>query len=406
MKLNISQIRADFPILNTTVNKKPLVYFDNAATTQKPNSVIQKISHYYQSLNSNVHRGNHYLSQAATEEFENARTIVKDFIKAKHSHEIIFTRGTTESINLVASSFGKKFLGENDEVIISGMEHHSNIVPWQLACEDKKARLKVIPVNDHGEIIFTDFIDLVTSKTKIISIAHVSNTLGTINPIHKIIRYAHQRNIPVLIDGAQAAPHTPIDVQALDAEFYCFSGHKTYGPTGIGVLYGKEEWLNKLPPYQGGGEMIESVSFENTTFNKLPFKFEAGTPNIAGAIALGSALDYISNIGLENISEYENALLTYATRLLSEIKGMNIIGTAQNKASVISFTVDGTHPGDLGVLLDKMGVAIRVGNHCTEPLMKRFKVSGTARASFSFYNTFEEIDYFVESLNKAIEMLI
>ncbi|MEA3495834.1 MAG: cysteine desulfurase [Bacteroidota bacterium] len=405
MRLNIEKIRLDFPILNTQINDRPLVYLDNAATTQKPFYVTKALEKYYKETNSNVHRGNHFLSQKATEEFENSRKIIQGLINANSEKEIIFTKGTTESINLIANVFGKKYINGGDEIIISEMEHHSNIVPWQIVCSDRKAKLKIIPINDNGEIIFGEFEQLITNSTKIIAINHVSNTLGTINPIKRIIKKAHENNIAVLIDGAQAVPHLKIDVQELDCDFYCFSGHKVFGPTGTGVLFGKEKILNKLPPYQGGGEMISNVTFEETTFNELPYIFEAGTPNIAGFIALAEAIKYFTNIGLEDIADYESELLEYATKMLLQIEGLKIIGTATNKASVISFVIDGIHSADIGTLLDQMGIAVRVGNHCTQPIMERFKINGAVRASFAFYNTFEEIDILYMGLKRAVSML-
>lgn len=403
--LNVEAIRNDFPILKRQVNGKPLVYFDNGASSQKPKMVIDAISHYYEYENSNIHRGIHTLSQEATNAYEVAREKLRSFINAKHSHEIIFTKGTTDSINLVASSFGKKHLKKGDEIIISTMEHHSNIVPWQMICEEKGATLKVIPINNKGEIIFEEFEKMISGKTKLVAVTHVSNTLGTINPIKEIITKAHTLDIPVLIDGAQAVPHTKIDVQELDCEFYAFSGHKMFGPTGVGILYGKENWLNDLPPYQGGGDMIKTVTFEKTTYNELPHKFEAGTPNIVGGIGLGIAVDYMNSIGIDKIEAYEEELLAYATEQIKQIEGILIIGEAKNKASVLSFVVDGTHPSDIGMILDKLGVAIRTGHHCTEPLMNRFEIPGTARASFAFYNTFEEIDIFITALKRAVTML-
>ena len=402
---NMDALRREFPILSIRVNNKPLVYFDNAATTQKPLRVIDKISSYYKEYNANVHRGNHHLSILATEKLEESRTFISSYINAAHSHEIIFTRGTTESINLVASVFGFAKLKKGDAVLITEMEHHSNIVPWQMNCERYGANLKVAPINEKGELLIDRLEELMTEDVKIIALTHISNTLGTINPVKDIISMAHQKQIPVLVDGAQAVPHLRIDVQDLDCDFYCFSGHKAYGPTGIGVLYAKEKWLNELPPYQGGGEMIESVTFEKTTFNVAPFKFEAGTPNIEGGIVIAEALKFIRDIGIEKIAAHEKQLLDYATEKLSSIDGTRIIGTATEKASVISFLVEGTHPGDLGILLDKMGVAVRVGNHCTEPLMRKFNIPGTVRASFALYNTCEEIDVFIVSLKKALEML-
>jgi len=387
------------------VNGKPLVYFDNGATSQKPQVVIDAITNYYTNENSNIHRGIHTLSQEATDAYEKARTTVQQFINAKHNHEIIFTSGTTGSINLVASSFGKKYIQAGDEIIISTMEHHSNIVPWQMLCEEKGAVLKVIPINDKGELLLEEFKKLLSSKTKMVAITHVSNTLGTINPVKEIIKLAKAVGAFVLIDGAQAVPHTKVDVQALDCDFYAFSGHKMFGPTGVGILYGKESILNELPPYQGGGDMIKTVTFEKTTYNELPHKFEAGTPNIVGGIGLGVAINYMNSIGIDNIEAYEHELLAYATEQIKQIEGVRIIGEAQNKASVLSFLVDGTHPTDIGMIIDKLGIAIRTGHHCTEPLMNRFNIPGTARASFAFYNTKEEIDTFILALERALKML-
>lgn len=404
-EINIRRIRNEFPTLDVEVHGKDIVYLDNGATSQKPQLVIDRINKYYEEENSNIHRGVHFLSQHATEQYELVRKKVQKFINAEKEEEIIFTSGTTDAVNLVANSFGKKYLKEGSEVIISTMEHHSNIVPWQMICEVTGATLRVIPINDAGELIMDEFRSMVNENTAIISVTHVSNTLGTINPVKEIIDFAHERNIPVMLDGAQAVPHMKIDVQDLDADFYAFSAHKMFGPTGVGILYGKEKFLEDMPPYKGGGDMIKSVSFEKTTYNDLPHKFEAGTPNIAGGIGLGAAIDFMESIGIDAIAEYENDLLEYATPLLSSIDGLNIIGTAENKASVISFLVDGTHPYDLGTLLDQMGIAIRTGHHCTEPLMNRFQIPGTARASFAFYNTTEEIDYLYESLNRAINML-
>ncbi|HIP48114.1 MAG TPA: cysteine desulfurase [Lutibacter sp.] len=402
--LNNSKIRKDFPILNRQVNGKPLVYLDNAATSQKPQVVIAALSKFYQKINANVHRGVHSLSQEATKEFEEARLKLQKHFNAKHTHEIIFTRGTTESINLVANGFSQ-LLQKGDEVLISQLEHHSNIVPWQLACEKSGASLKVIPINSKGEILLKEFEQLLSNKTKIVAVNHISNTLGTINPIKEIITKAHKHNAAVLIDGAQATAHIAIDVQELDCDFYCTSAHKMCGPTGIGMLYGKEEWLQKIPPYQGGGEMIKEVTFEKTTYADLPYKFEAGTPNIADAIAFGAAIDYLNNIGLDSIAKYENELLAYATQLISEIPEVKIIGTAQEKAAVLSFIVKDIHPFDIGSIIDKLGIAVRTGHHCTQPIMQFFDISGTIRASFSFYNTKEEIIVFINALKKAITML-
>lgn len=404
MQLDINKIRNDFPILSTKVYGKDLVYLDNGATTQKPKQVIDKISELYSTVNANVHRGVHYLSQEATELGENARKTVQQFINAKHSHEIIFTKGTTEGINLVASSFCKRFCAEGDEIIVSNMEHHSNIVPWQLQENITDIKLKVIPINDKGELIVHELEKLITPKTKLISVMHVSNVLGTINPIEKIIEIAHNHNIPVLIDAAQSIQHLEIDVQKLDCDFLVFSGHKIYGPTGTGVLYGKENLLNEIPPYQGGGEMISTVSFDKTTFNVLPFKFEAGTPNYIDIIALGTALDYVSNVGLTAIRTYEESLLQYCTSQLEKIEGTRIYGTSEHKSSVVSFLVKDIHHYDMGMLLDKMGIAVRTGHHCAEPLMHRLGIDGTVRASFAFYNTKEEIDVLIAGINKVVKM--
>lgn len=403
--LDLISIRKDFPILSRKVNGQQLIYFDNSATAQKPIQVITAVNKYYTYQNSNIHRGIHTLSQEATNAYEQARIEVQKFINAKHSHEIILTSGTTGSINLIASSFGKKHLSKGDEIIISTMEHHSNIVPWQMLCEEKGAILKVIPINDKGELLMDEYENLLSDKTKLVAIAHVSNTLGTINPVKEIIEKAHQKGALVLIDGAQAVPHTNVDVQNLGVDFYAFSGHKMFGPTGIGVLYGKEELLNDLPPYQGGGDMIKTVTFEKTTYNELPHKFEAGTPNIVGGIALAEAIRYMNKIGIDNIEAYEHQLLQYATEQLKQIDGVSIIGEAENKASVLSFVVDGTHPSDIGMIIDKLGVAVRTGHHCTEPLMNRFNIPGTVRASFAFYNTFEEVDVFIDAVEKAVKML-
>ena len=404
-KEQIQHIRADFPILEEKVYNKDLIYFDNAATTQKPRCVVEKIEYAYYHINANIHRGVHYLSQKATEAHEEARTTVADFLHAAKREEIIFTRGTTEAINLVATSFGDAFCKEGDEIVVSMMEHHSNIVPWQMLCERKGMKLKVVPINGQGELDMKAFGTLLNEKTRLVSIAHVSNVLGTINPIKKIIRIAHEKDIPVLVDGAQAVPHIPVNVVDLDADFYVFSAHKIYGPTGIGVLYGKEKWLNAIPPYQGGGEMISTVTFEKTTFNVIPFKFEAGTPDYIGSTALAEAIRYVQNIGLENIAAYENELTTYATGKLMEIEGMRIFGTAAEKSSVISFLVGNIHPYDVGMLLDKLGIAVRTGHHCAQPLIDSFGIPGTVRASFAFYNTKEEIDIFIEALKRVVGML-
>ena len=403
---NHSTIRTDFPILSRKVNNRPLIYLDSAATAQKPQVVIDAVDNYYKFQNANIHRGVHTLSQEITIAYEEARATVKKHLNAAHAHEIIFTKGTTDSINLVAYSFGKKYVNEGDEILISSMEHHSNILPWQQLCEDKGATLKVIPINTEGEIDLKEFKILLSAKTKIIAITHVSNTLGTINPIKELISLAHQQNIAVLIDGAQAVPHLLVDVVDLDADFYCFSAHKLFGPTGVGVLYGKQKWLNEMPPYQTGGGVIKTVTFEKTTFADLPLKFEAGTPHISGAIGLAAAINYVNALGINNISEYENELQVYATKRLSEIDGLRIIGTAANKAAVISFVVDGLHPFDIGVILDKQGIAVRTGHHCTQPLWNIYGLQGTVRVSFAFYNTIEEIDSFIVALKKAIKMLI
>ena len=401
----LQQIRADFPILAEKIYNKDLIYFDNGATTQKPRCVVERMEEGYYHLNANIHRGVHYLSQKATEAHEAARSTVAEFLHAGKREEIIFTRGTTEAINLVATSFGEAFCKAGDEVIVSVMEHHSNIVPWQMLCERKGMKLRVIPMNEHGELDLDVYKTLLNERTKIVSIAHVSNVLGTINPVAEIIRLAHELNVPVLVDGAQAVPHIPVNVEKLDADFYVFSAHKIYGPTGIGVLYGKENLLNAIPPYQGGGEMIATVTFEKTTYNELPFKFEAGTPDYIGSTALAEALRYVQKIGLENIASHEHELLTYGTERLLEIEGMRIIGTAENKSSVISFLVGNIHPYDIGMLLDKLGIAVRTGHHCAQPLIDSLGIPGTVRASFAFYNTIEEIDVFIEALKRVVGML-
>jgi cysteine desulfurase/selenocysteine lyase len=402
--IDIENIRSDFPILKQTVNGKPLVYFDNAATSQKPQVVIDAIESYYKDINSNIHRGVHTLSQLATTAYEATRDKIQAHFNVKYSHEIIFTRGTTESINLVASSF-TPMLKKDDEIIISYLEHHSNIVPWQLLCERTGAKLKVIPINDKGELLVSEFDKLLSDKTKLVAVNHVSNTLGTINPIKELIDKTHQYNAVILIDGAQATPHLKVDFQALDCDFYCASAHKMYGPTGIGFLYGKEDLLNQLQPYHGGGEMIKEVTFEKTTYADLPHKFEAGTPNIAAGIAFGTALDYINHIGIDHIAKYEDELLQYATKKLLDINGLKIYGTAEKKASVISFNIANIHPFDIGSIVDRLGFAVRTGHHCTQPIMQFFNISGTVRASFSFYNTKEEIDAFVEAVKRAKTML-
>src|SRR5437867_1179247 len=402
---DLERIRRDFPILHRTIRGgKKLVYLDNAATTQKPQAVIDRIVRYYTEENSNVHRGVHYLSEVATAAYESARTTVRRFINARDEKEIVFTRGTTESINLVASSWGRPNLRPGDEVLITAIEHHSNIVPWQLLCEEKNAILRVVPVNDAGELILDEFAKLLTPRTKIVAFGHASNALGTINPIKRMIAMAHANGSIVVVDGAQGVPHLTVDVQDLDCDFYAFSGHKVYGPTGIGVLYGKQALLDAMPPYQGGGDMILSVSFEKTTYNALPYKFEAGTPNIAGVIGLASALDYVSSIGLKNIAAHEQDLLHYATSRLNEIDGLRIIGTAAEKASVISFTLEGVHPHDIGTILDQEGIAVRTGHHCAQPLMMRFNVPATGRASFGLYNSREEADALIAGLHKVVEV--
>jgi cysteine desulfurase/selenocysteine lyase len=401
---DIDQIRNDFPVLHQTINGHPLVYLDNAATSQKPQSVIDSLSHYYQSINANVHRGVHLLSQRATDAYENSRETIKQFIHAKHTHEIIFTRGTTESINLVAQSYGRSFLNKDDEIIISAMEHHSNIVPWQIMCQQTGAKLRVVPINDAGEMILEEYEKLLSDKTKFVAIVHISNSLGTINPIKQIIKLAHAVGAKVLIDGAQAAPHADINVLDLDCDFYALSGHKLFGPTGIGVLYGKESLLNKMPPYQGGGDMIKMVSFEKSLYNDLPYKFEAGTPNIAGAIGLMHAIEYINQVGFEKIRVHEDQLLQYATHKIREIPNIRLIGTAKNKASILAFVFNDLHAHDVATILDHYGIAVRAGHHCTMPLMERFNVPATVRASFSFYNTQQEIDKLVHALYQAREV--
>ncbi|MBS3992840.1 MAG: cysteine desulfurase [Bacteroidetes bacterium] len=402
--LDLEAIRADFPILNQQVNGKPLIYFDNAATSQKPRVVVDAIAAYYNTINSNIHRGVHTLSQKATDAYELSRQKIQHFVNAKHSHEIIFTRGTTESINLVAHGFSQ-LLKKGDEIIISHLEHHSNIVPWQLACEKTGAVLKVIPINEKGELLMDAYEKLLTNNTKVVAINHISNSLGTINPIEEIIEKAHAKGAAVLIDGAQATAHLKIDVQKLNCDFYCSSAHKMYGPTGVGFLYGKEEWLKKLPPYQGGGEMIATVTFDKTTYAELPFKFEAGTPNIEGGIVFASAIDYINSIGLDNIAAYENELLHYATQKLSEIDGIKFYGTANHKTSVIAFNIGDIHPYDIGSIIDKLGIAVRTGHHCTQPIMDFYQIPGTIRASFAFYNTKEEIDELIKAIKRAQIML-
>lgn len=404
--INIDDIRNDFPILKRKIKGKDLVYLDNGATTQKPQQVINAINEYYVNENSNIHRGVHTLSQEATTKYEDARQVIQNFIGANQSQEVIFTSGTTGSINLIASSFGKKHLKEGDEIIISAMEHHSNIVPWQMICEEKGAILKVIPINKDGDLIIEELDNLLTNRTKLLAVNHISNTLGTINPIELIIEKAHKNHTLVLIDAAQSIAHTPINVVDLDVDFLVFSGHKMFGPTGVGILYGKEHLLNDLPPYQGGGDMIKEVTFEKTTYNCLPHKLEAGTPNIVGGIGIGEAAKYIQKIGFDFIHQQEEELLAYGTQQLLEIEGLRIIGTAKEKTSVISFIVEGVHPFDVGTIVDQLGIAVRTGHHCTQPLMNFFEIPGTIRASFSFYNTKEEIDLFIKALKRALNMLI
>ncbi len=403
---SIVDLRNDFPTLKRKVNGKDLVYFDNGATAQKPQVVIDRINQYYQDENSNIHRGVHTLSQEATAAYEEARRKIQAYINAPLEEEVIYTKGTTDGINLVANGFTRGILKEGDEVVISAMEHHSNIVPWQMACEYTGATLKVAPITDEGELILEEFKALLSEKTKLVAITHVSNTLGTINPVKEIVEAAHALDIPVLFDGAQSVPHMKVDVQELDCEFYAFSGHKMFGPTGIGILYGKKEWLDKLPPYQGGGDMIKTVSFEKTTYNDLPHKFEAGTPNIAGGIGLGAAVDYLNELDWEAVHAHEDELLEYATEQISQIEGIRIVGTAKNKAGVLSFVHEKAHHYDMGTILDQLGVAVRTGHHCTEPLMHRCNVTGTARASFAFYNTKEEVDVFIAALKRALNMLL
>ena len=404
MSFNIDIIRADFPILSQKVNGKPLVYFDNGATSQKPQVVIDAISKYYQEINANIHRGVHTLSQLATDAYEASRVKIQNHINAKFTHEVLFTSGTTHGINLVANGFAS-FLKSGDEVLVSALEHHSNIVPWQMLCEKTGAVLRVIPMDKNGELILSEFDKLLSNKTKIVTVNHISNALGTVNPIKYMIDKAHEFGAAILIDGAQAVPHLKPDVQELDCDFYVFSGHKICGPTGTGILYGKEDWLNKLPPYQGGGEMIKEVTFEKTTYAELPHKFEAGTPNIAGGIVLGTAVDYMNQVGFENIKIQEKELLEYGTKRLLEIEDLKIYGTSKDKTSVISFNIEGIHPYDIGTIIDKLGIAVRTGHHCAQPIMNFFNIPGTIRASFAFYNTKEEIDIFVEALKRAKLML-
>ena len=402
---DLEKVRKDFPILSREVNGKPLVYLDNGATAQKPKEVIDALTNYYRLENSNIHRGVHTLSQEATSSYEVVREKMQAYLGAEHKEEIIFTKGTTDGINLIANSFGRHHIQAGDEVVISAMEHHSNIVPWQMICEEKGATLRVAPINDAGEILLDEFENLLNEKTKIVAVVHISNALGTVNPIKEMSRMAHARNIPILVDGAQMVPHGAPNVQELDADFYVFSMHKLFGPTGIGVLYGKKEWLESIPPYQGGGDMIKTVTFEKTTYNELPHKFEAGTPNIAAGIATGAALDYVNALDWEGIAKHEKELLDYASEKLKEIEGLRIIGEAEEKVSVISFVVEGIHAYDIGVIVDKMGIAVRTGHHCTQPLMDRFGIQGTVRASFAFYNTKEEVDALAAAVKRAISML-
>ena len=404
VEFHVDKVRSDFPILRQRVRGRALVYLDNAATSQKPQVVIDAIGCYYERDNANIHRGVHFLSEHATEEYEGARRTVQDFLNAADVSEIIFVRGATEAINLVAQTYGRTNVHAGDEVLITAMEHHSNIVPWQILCEEKGARLRVAPISDSGELLLEDFENLLGPRTKIVAVAHVSNALGTINPVQRIIEMAHRGNIPVLVDGAQAVPHLKVDVQALDCDFYVFSGHKVYGPTGIGVLYGKSALLDAMPPYQAGGDMISSVTFEKTIYNKLPYKFEAGTPHVAGAIGLGAAIEYVNGLGLDNIAAYEHELLAYATDAVSAIPAIRLIGTAKEKAGVLSFLLDSIHPHDIGTILDQEGIAIRTGHHCAQPVMQRFGIAATARASFALYNTREEVDALAEGMQKVREV--
>ena len=404
MAFDVERVRQDFPILDQEVHGKPLVYLDNAATTQKPLPVLSAVERYYKRDNSNVHRGVHLLSERATQSYEGSRSKIQRFLNAAASHEILFVRGATEAINLVAFSYGRKHIAAGDEILITAMEHHSNIVPWQMLCEEKGAVLRVAPIDDNGELLLDEFERLLNPRTRFVSIVHISNALGTINPIREMIRMAHRWNVPVLVDGAQAAAHVKIDVQDLDCDFYAFSGHKLYAPTGIGALYGKTKLLESMPPFMGGGDMISSVTFEKTTYNRLPYKFEAGTPNIAGGIGLGAAVDYINSLGLEAIGAHEDEVLAYATRTLSEIPGVRLVGTARKKAGVLSFLIDGVHPHDVGTILDQEGIAIRTGHHCAQPVMKRLGIPATARASFGMYNTKAEVDALAEGIEKVQEV--
>ena len=403
-RFDVERIRADFPILQEQIRGHQLVYLDNAATSQKPKLVIDAIVRYYEHDNANIHRGVHYLSERATEEYERARKTVQSFLGASRSSEIIFVRSATEAINLVAQTYGRTHVGPGDDVLITAMEHHSNIVPWQLLCEEKHAKLRVAPINDHGELILDEFERLLSPRTKIVAVGHVSNALGSLNPVATIAEIAHARNIPVLVDGAQAAPRLPINVQEIDCDFYAFSGHKAYGPTGIGVLYGKASLLEAMPPYQGGGDMISSVTFEKTIYNKVPHKFEAGTPDMSGAVGLRAAIEYLNHLGMKNIASYEHELLTYATETVSNLPGVRLVGTAREKAGVLSFVMEDIHPHDIGTILDQEGIAIRTGHHCAQPVMERFGVDATARASFALYNTKDEIDLLVRGIQKVREV--
>jgi cysteine desulfurase/selenocysteine lyase len=405
ISIDVNRIRRDFPVLQTMVHNKPLVYLDNGATTQKPRIVIDKLNELYSVKNSSIHRGVHFLSEQMTGEYEYAREVVKNFINAKATNEIIFTSGATGSINTLAFSFGEKYIREGDEIIVSEMEHHSNIVPWQMLCQRKKAKLRIIPFDENGELIQNEYKILFSEKTRLVALTHVSNSLGTVNPVKEMIRFAHERHVPVMLDGAQAIQHAHVDVQDLDCDFYVFSGHKIFGPTGIGVLYGKEAMLDILPPYQGGGDMVDCVKFDKTTYNILPFKFEAGTSNYTAAIGLGTALEYVNSIGVDAIVKQENMLREYAEKRLQEIDGLEIYGKAKDKISVFSFLIQGTHPYDMGMILDKMGIAVRTGTHCTQPVMDHFQITGTIRASMVFYNSLEDIDKLVEGLKKAKTML-
>ena len=404
LDFDVERVRADFPLLRQQVNGKPLVYLDNGATSQKPQCVIDELVRYYTTENANVHRGVHTLSQLATDDYEGARSKVRRFLNAADDREIIYTRGATEGINLVAQTFGRQNVGPGDEIVVSNMEHHSNIVPWQMLCEEKGAVLRVVPIDDSGELLMDEYEAMVGPRTKLVSITHVSNALGTVVPVERIVGIAHAQGVPVLLDGAQAVPHMPVDVRSLDCEFYVFSGHKLFGPTGIGILYGKGEILEALPPYQGGGEMIKSVTFEKTIYNDLPYKFEAGTPHIAGAVGLGAAIDYVQALGFEGIEAHEAELLEYGARALSAIEGLRIVGTAHHKAGILSFTLENIHPHDIGTILDEQGIAVRTGHHCAQPVMQRFQIPATARASLAFYNTKQDIDALVHGLDRVIEV--